>query len=75
MKIADEGNVAYTIDDFLRTARSRDRTLRMETDGAGVRLFTNGKRRYPLPRLLGGRMPFFLVASLCEFFGLPAEDF
>jgi hypothetical protein len=68
-------SAAHTLDDFMRTARNRDRTLRLETDGAGVRLVTNGKRRYPLPHLRAGRMPFRLVASLCEFFGLPAEDF
>ena len=79
MKTTDEGpeddNAAQTVDDFMRTARSRDRTLKIEVDGAGVRVVTNGKKRYPLPRLRKGRMPFVLVTSLCEFFGLPAEDF
>jgi hypothetical protein len=64
-----------TVGEFLGLARNRGKELTVELDREGISRITDGSRSYPLPRLQGGRMPSALVASLCQYFGLPGIDF
>jgi hypothetical protein len=71
---SDENLSLLTVSDFIRLAADRDTRL-WETSQAGIRLITNGRRKYVLPDMPEGRLPWELVESLCVRFDLPRLDF
>lgn len=64
-----------TVSDFIRLAAERGTALWTEMGEDGILRITNGTRKYFLPQLPGGRLPWDFVESLCRRFDLPRLDF
>ena len=76
MKADDpEDPALLTLQEFIKLAADRGKTLWVIQNRRGDPLLTDGDRRHALPALRkGGLLPSNLVTALCELFRVPKID-